>query len=192
MVRFAEVQKVGSLFRDLPCPWFVCGGWAIDLFLNRVTRSHKDVDLAVARDDQFEVRDYLRQRGWKLEKALGGELIPWTGGERLALPVHTLWCTNDKHDPDFIVLLLNEMSEEQFKFRRDQSITLARERMSFESSSGLPVLAPEIVLLYMSNRPEEYDADFQNTAGLLAEGRRVWLKGALNKLFAQHPWANQL
>jgi hypothetical protein len=192
MSAFAEIQKVASLFSGLQCQWFVCGGWAIDLFLNRVTRSHKDVDIAIARDDQFKVRDYLRRRGWNLEKALDGALIPWVDGERLALPVHTVWCRNDKYDPDFIELLLNEIDGDQFRFRRDQSITLARERMFFKSSSGLPVLVPEIVLLYKSNCPGEYEADFQNTVNSLAEGSRVWLKAALNKLFAQHPWAERL
>ena len=184
----AAVQKVGSLLCDLQCQWFVCGGWALDLFLKRVTRRHKDVDIAVARNDQFEVRDYLRQRSWRLEKAIDGELIPWRDGERLVSPFHTVWCKNGNHDPDFIEVLLNEIDGDQFRFRRDQSITLARERMFFKSSCGLPVLAPEIVLLYKSNCPEENDADFQNTIELLAEESRVWLKGALSRLSARHPW----
>src|SRR5262249_53786642 len=158
-----ELEKVSVLLHDLPCQWFVCGGWAIDLFLNRITRNHKDVDIAVARNDQFQARDYLQQRGWSLEKAINGELIPWADGEWLALPIHTILCRNSNSDPDFIELLLNEIDNAQFRFRRDQSIALARERMFFRSSSGLPVLAPEIVLLYKSNCPEEYDADFQNT-----------------------------
>lgn len=82
---FAEIRKVDSLLSGLNCQWFVCGGWAIDLFLNRVTREHKDVDIAIARRDQFEMRDYLKRRGWKLEKAAGGELISWTDAEYLQL-----------------------------------------------------------------------------------------------------------
>jgi hypothetical protein len=192
MAEFAEVVKVGSLLRDLPCPWFVCGGWALDLFLGRVTRAHKDVDIAVARDDQFAVRAYLLGRGWKLEKAAGGVLTPWADGERLEVPDHAVWCRNEIHDPDFFEVLLNEVNGEHFRFRRDQSITLLRGRMSFKSASGLPVLAPEIVLLYKSNRPEEYDADFRGTVQSLAEESRDWLKGALKKLFARHPWVDSL
>ena len=192
MNAFAEAQRVGALFSDLACQWYVCGGWALDLFLNRVTRKHKDVDIAIARNDQLVVGDYLRKRGWQLAKAIDGELSPWAEGERLDLPIHTVWCKNDKYDPDFIELLLNEIDDKQFRFRRDQSITLARERMSFISSDGLPVLAPEIVLLYKSNCPEEYDADFQNTVGSLALESRLWLQAALNKLFPQHPWVDKL
>ena len=192
MSAFAEVQKVAALLRDMPCQWFVCGGWAIDLFLERVTRSHKDVDIAIARSDQFKVRAYLQQRGWQLEKAIDGQLLPWPDGERLAWPVHTVWCRNDAYEPDFIELLLNEIDEGQFRFRRDRSITRARERMCFKTSSGLAVLAPEIVLLYKSNCPEEYDADFQHTVAALTAESRAWLRGALDKLFARHPWAARL
>src|SRR5262245_38132670 len=133
MNTFVEVQKVGSLFCDLSCQWFVCGGWAIDLFLERITRTHKDIDIAVARENQFKVRNYLLQRGWKLEKAINGELIPWTDGERLILPVHTIWCKNENYEPDFVEILLNEIDDEQFRFRRDQSITRARDKMFFKA-----------------------------------------------------------
>ena len=192
MAEFAEVTKIGSLLRDLPCPWFVCGGWALDLFLGRVTRPHKDVDVAVARDDQLVVRDYLLGRGWTLERAEGGELIPWADGERLELPSHALWCRNGSHDPDFFEVLLNEIDGGGFRFRRDQSVTLARGRMSFRTPSGLPVLAPEIVLLYKSSRPDEEDADFRSAVGSLPKESRGWLKDALGKLFIQHPWADSL
>ena len=177
---------------DLSCQWFICGGWAIDLFLNRVTREHKDIDIAIARNDQLKIRDYLRDRNWQLEKAIDGRLIPWADQEWLSLPVHTIWCKNQNHEPDFIEILLNEIDETQFKFRRDQSITLPREEMSFRSLSGLTILAPEIVLLYKSNCPEEYQADFDNTVEFLSEKSCAWLKVALNKLFGQHPWADKL
>ena len=177
---------------DLQCQWFICGGWAIDLFLNRITRNHKDIDIAIARNDQLKVQEYLKQRGWILEKAINGKLSPWTDREWLTLPVHTIWCKKDKYDPDFVEVLLNEIDEDQFRFRRDQSITVAREQMFFKTSSGLPVLAPEIVLLYKSNCPEEHEDDFQNTVKSLAEEKRIWLRMALSKLFAQHPWLGRL
>lgn len=192
VTEFAEVHKVASLLRDLPCPWFVCGGWALDLFLGRVTRPHEDVDVAVARDDQLVVREYLLRRGWALEKAMDGKLIPWLDGERLELPAHAVWCRKSGHDPDFFEVLLNEIDCDGFRFRRDQSITRAQERMSFRSPSGLPLFAPEVVLLYQSNRPEKYDADFRNTAQSLSTESRDWLKGGLKKLFARHPWVDSL
>ena len=192
MTTFDEVRKVGALLRDLGCGWFVCGGWALDLFLGRVTRAHKDVDIAVARRDQLEAQAYLLRRGWRLEKAFGGRLSPWDEGEWLALPLHGVWCRNEAHDPAFFELLLNEIDDETFRFRRDTAVTLPRARMSFRSPSGLPVLAPEVVLLYKSNSPEEYGEDFRNAAPALSAGARAWLKGALDKVSPGHVWADEL
>lgn len=79
-----------------------------------------------------------------------------------------------------------------FRFRRNQSIRREREKMFFRTSSGLPVLAPEIVLLYKSNCPAEYAADFQNTVESLSRERRAWLKASLNKLYKQHLWTDRL
>ena len=143
LTTFAEVEKVASLLRDLPCEWYVCGGWAVDLFLGRVTRAHKDVDVSVARRNQLEVRQYMNARGWRLEKAHDGRLTPWEDGEFLSPPLHTVWCRSDAHEPDFVEFQLDEIDDERFAFRRDASVTLPRGRMSFTTPSGVPVLAPD-------------------------------------------------
>lgn len=192
MTSFDEVRRVGELLRGCGREWLVCGGWALDLFLGRVTRAHKDVDIAIARRDQLEVQGYLLRRGWSLERAFDGRLSPWDEGEELVLPLHGVWCRNGAHDPAFFELLLNEVDDELFRFRRDQSVTLPRARMSFESPAGLPVLAPEVVLLYKSNSTEEYAADFRNAAPALSEAARAWLKDALGKVSPGHPWAGEL
>jgi hypothetical protein len=64
--------------------------------------------------------------------------------------------------------------------------------MSFESPRGLPVLAPEVVLLYKSNSPEEYGEDFRNAAPALSVEARAWLRGALEKVSPGHRWAGEL
>jgi hypothetical protein len=192
MMSFAEVEKVGALLGGLRCEWYVCGGWAIDLFVGRVTREHKDVDICVARRDQAEARDYLLRRGWRLEKAFEGELSPWREGEALAPSVHTVWCRSEAHDPGFVELLFDEIDDERFRFRREPTVTMPRARISFKSSSGLPVLAPEIVMLYKASRAEEHAADFRSAAGSLDDEGRAWLRAALEKVYARHPWLEEL
>ncbi|MCL4541605.1 MAG: hypothetical protein M1396_04620 [Chloroflexi bacterium] len=49
---FTAVRPVATLLTDFDRPWFIAGGWAIDLFLGRQTRAHKDVEIAVLRQDQ--------------------------------------------------------------------------------------------------------------------------------------------
>lgn len=59
---FQPVLEVASLLRNFKRPWFIAGGWAIDLFFGRVTRNHDDVDVAIFRGDQRELQAYLS--GW--------------------------------------------------------------------------------------------------------------------------------
>ena len=41
------VTTVERLMRPYTGTWALCGGWAIDSWLNRVTRDHEDLDIAV-------------------------------------------------------------------------------------------------------------------------------------------------
>jgi hypothetical protein len=185
---WSDPEGLGALLAELKCPWYICGGWALDLYLDRVTREHKDVDVAVARSDQWLVRQYLQSRGWRLEKVSGGTLSRWLDGEWLELPVHSVWCLNEQHRPAFIEVLLNEIDSHELRFRRDQRIVLARDRMWFRSASGLPVLAPEVVLLYKSSDPATNAGDFNRVVAHLSQDGRTWLRSALSRLFGAHPW----
>jgi hypothetical protein len=62
-------------------PWWVAGGWAIELFLGCVTRGHKDMDIAIARERQPEMARALQ--GWDIQIASAGKLTPWTAGDWL-------------------------------------------------------------------------------------------------------------
>jgi hypothetical protein len=191
---FNDVVQAVKLFEAYEWPWAVCGGRAIDLYLNRVTRPHKDVDFAVLRRDQLVIQDYFSSRGWTLEKAAGGQLVPWHPGEWIDLPVHVIWCKNTHASPDFVELLFNEVDEVSFLYRRDASITLPLDKMMILSSSGIPILAPEIVLLYKSVKPEDDTAaaDFRNVLPNLSQQANHWLAAALRRLQPDHSWLKDL
>ncbi len=191
---FSDVTQAVKLFAYYSHPWAVCGGWGIDLFLNCVTRPHKDVDFVVLRKDQLIVQEYLLSRGWTLEKAIPGQLFPWQIGEWIDFPVHTIWCKKPKASPDFIELLFNEVDDTDFLFRRNALITLPIEKMIISSASGIPILAPEIVLLYKSADAEDLFAasDFKNVIPTLSAERCDWLAGALRKMYINHVWLENL
>lgn len=191
---FEDVRKAVRSFESYPLPWAACGGWAVDLFLNRITRPHKDVDFAVLRRDQLVLQKHLLSQGWTLEKAARGEPSPWAPNEWIDLPVHVIWCKDPGRCPDFIELLFNDVDEVNFYYRRDASITLPVERMIVPSPSGIPILAPEIVLLYKSGRPEDQPAamDFKNVSLRLSRDAGFWLAAALRKLNPDHIWLKAL
>jgi hypothetical protein len=71
-------------------PWGICGGWALDLYLNRVTRNHKDVDMAILRRDQLPLQKMLLESGWEMEIASKGTFTKWAPGIPICSPLHTI------------------------------------------------------------------------------------------------------
>ncbi|HEY9659361.1 MAG TPA: hypothetical protein V6C65_12970 [Allocoleopsis sp.] len=191
---FRDCLHVAQYMRGFSYSWCICGGWAIDLFINQVSRSHKDVDIAIWRKDQIALRHYLVRQGWKLEKAIEGQLFPWIETEWLDLPVHTIWCHHPDLQPEFIEILLNEVNEHNFLFRRDLSISHALEDAIVPSASGIPILAPEIVLLYKAKTASDpaNQADFEGILPHLDITQRNWLRSALIKAHPGHHWLDSL
>lgn len=187
---FAPLHAVAGLLSDLPVPWFVCGGWAIDCFLGGMTRDHKDVDIGIPRAKQLAAQVYLQAQGWTLNIAHEGQLTPWTIGEFISLPLHVLWGRNEMYKPDFVELLLNEIAGEIFASRRDTTITLPMARAVLRTPDGLRYLAPEVALLYKSGGPtlEENARDFATALPALDGEQREWLRAALAKTRPDHPW----
>ena len=182
---FSVPLKVGALLSGFGRPWWVAGGWAIDLFLGRVTRPHKDIEIALIRCDQAALQAYLSH--WRFNKVAGGQRRPWARGERLALPVHEIHGRGDGGQK--LEVLLNEYCDGHWLFRRDSRITRPVGLLTGRTAGGVPFLRPEIVLLYKSKQPGANDqADFHRAAPLLPAHSRRWLRGALRQHLPGHPW----
>ena len=173
-------------------PWWVAGGWALDLFLGRVTRPHHDVDVAILRRDQAVVQSHLVD--WSLhwvEPRSGGQSHHWPAGEWLAPPVHEIHGTHPNGAT--IELLLNEAEGEIWHFRRDQRIWRPLHVVGRRSSQAIPYLAPEVVLLYKAQESRESDrGDFVMVRDALDEEQRSWLASALRVASGNHPWLTML
>src|SRR4051812_33101230 len=117
------IDEVVSLFRGVQFPWWIGGGWGLDLFLEGPTRSHEDVDVLVLRRDQTKLQHHLR--GWQLcaaDPPGTGALRPWTQGEELQLPVHQVWCRQRDDGPWQLEIMFGETTNDYWWFRRNPAI----------------------------------------------------------------------
>jgi hypothetical protein len=182
--------KVAALMRGFARPWFVAGGWAIDLYLGRVTRPHADIEIAIFRQDQAVLREHFS--GWSWQKVFNGALSSWQG-ERLDWPVHELYCGNEAAEPPQLEVLLNEAQGDEWVFRRNDDVTRPIARCYLTSAAGINFLAPEIVLLYKSKGTRDKDEqDFAAVIERLETEQREWLRGAIATCNASHHWLNSL
>jgi hypothetical protein len=176
-----------SLVRDMQHykrPWFVAGGWALDLFAGAQSREHKDVDLAIWRDDQQELRRFLGQ--WSLFKAVSGQLVPWAQDEALEKPVHEVHTHLGERRLEF---LLNDHQNGMWLYRRNQAVSLPRESFGRVSAKGVPYLAPEVVLLYKAKATRTVDElDFTKTLPRLDPAAACWLADAIGACYPGHHW----
>ncbi len=144
---FSLCHQVKSILSDYDKTWFIAGGWAIDLFLGRETRSHGDIEIAIFRIDQFSLKSYLED--WEIKKVIDGTFHEWKN-EQLVHPIYELHASH-KHSNMKMEILLNENYQSDWIFRRDSRIKLHEKSIFNISEDGIPYLKPEIILLYKAN-----------------------------------------
>jgi 2-amino-4-hydroxy-6-hydroxymethyldihydropteridine diphosphokinase len=163
---------VAAWFDGFDGLWAIGGGWAIDLFVGRTTREHKDLDVAVARVDVPKLHDQLR--GWELFFPSPGAFVPWLPGEALPDEQHQLWCKRDgvwTHE-----ILFEDIRDGVLHYRRNPSITIPVDEAILHTADGIPFIAPHLQLLYKakSNRVRD-DADRAVALPLMTDAQRAWL-----------------
>jgi len=190
-----SVEETVALMSGLSVPWWIAGGWAIDLFLGRQTRMHEDIDILIRRDDQLEVQKYLRDRNWDLHKTKQPGLKPWPVGEFQMQPVNDIWCRRTPTSPWAFQIMLLDTEGDRWVFRRDPSIQGPLEELGLRTSTGIPFMRPEIQLLYKA-KPQTLDkdqSDFDFAVPCMTREARTWLLHHLEKRYPEgHDWISVL
>lgn len=187
----APLDEVVALMRGLAAPWWVAGGYAIELAVGRAYREHGDVDIALLRRDQIAVRRLLD--GWDVHAAVVPQTLrPWALDEVLPEQAHDIWVREHPDGPWRFQLMLDEADGEEWTYRRDPRIRRSLSGLIVEED-GFHRLAPEVQLLYKSKgmRPKD-EADFEAVLPLLSDGQRRWLDEALETEHTTHPWRERL
>ena len=184
-----SVAELVAALADARTIWWLAGGWALDLFLGRETRTHDDIDVQILRAHHVQVRAVLA--GWDLHAAdPPGTLRPWPVGEELPAHVHDIWCRRSPADPWAFQLMIADTSGEDWVYRRDPRIRRPVIELSGPTStSTLRVLSPDVQLLYKSKglRPKDQQ-DFDAVLPALTLGQKGWLRTALETSSPGHPW----
>ncbi|WP_252501664.1 nucleotidyltransferase domain-containing protein [Sporosarcina sp. Marseille-Q4943] len=181
-------RKVVDWIEGYDRPWGIAGGWAIDLFVGNKTREHSDIEIAILREDQHRIKTILAD--WSFQKAVRGELVAWQS-EMLELPIHELHGVNRMGER--LEVLLNEVENAQWIFRRDPAITFPSSRLFLITEDGIPYLHPAVVVLYKAKNSREKDhADFLSVKDLLSNEDQQWLCNAFKIHVPGHPWISHL
>ncbi|HEX2143280.1 MAG TPA: hypothetical protein VHG10_02110 [Glycomyces sp.] len=188
----APPTEVHDLFAPVASPWWIAGGYAIELAVGRPFREHGDVDVLLLRRDQLVVQRVLDDWEWWAADP-PGRLRPWARGEVLPPEVHDIWCRPGPDEPWRMQFMLDGFEDDEWVSRRDPRIRRPVSELGRVSADGIPYLAPEIQLLYKAKAPRPKDeADFTAALPILDASQRRWLREALTTAYGPHPWQARL
>ncbi|MEM6800147.1 MAG: hypothetical protein AAF696_02020 [Bacteroidota bacterium] len=183
------VYQIKDLLQAYTGRWMIAGGWAIDLFLNKQTRAHSDIEIAIPRKEQLQLQSYLE--GWNFSYYHKGIPANWEEGQFLELPLHEI---HGKKGAQNIEILLNEIEGDTWHFRRKLDITWPVDKLICHHPDGIPFLCPEVVLLYKAKDPRKKDfLDVENCLPDLSKESRSYLKISISDTHdASHPWVKEI
>lgn len=187
-------DKAISFLQNYEGLWAVCGGWAIDIFLDEQTRKHKDLDVTISRRDQLKMQSYLKSNVATYLKVVSGELLQWDDDDYLERPIHNVWCSPPNLPQHYLEVMFSETNDTEFIFRKNNTIRRSIDKAFLNTNKNIRILAPEIVLLYKSRDLEREDnlADFKNCVPTLVDEQKEWLKSALIKFRGENMWLKDL
>lgn len=192
-----ELSRTAELMAGFPHRWFLCGGWAVDAWLGKTTRSHSDVDIAVSYDDQAGLYEYLCD--WDMighDPNVPDDSPDRWNGRRLDLPAH-IHAYNTAVLETQLEIYLNAIIGDQWICRQRPTISC---ELYGPSPWQLPTVPPELVLFYKAGgnldqldqlRPHD-EQDFRALLPLLPLEQHSWLADALNRAHPNHPWRTLL
>lgn len=181
-----QPADIARLLRGLEVPWYVAGGWAVDLFHGRQTREHGDLEIAVPAPDFGAVRDALP--GYTFEVAGSGLLWP------LASPafdlMHQVWVSDPATGAYRLDIFREPQRDGMWVCRRDQGIEMPYQQIIRRTPDGIPYLVPEIALLFKAKHSAlaKNQADFDASLALLDDAALGWLERALQRVHPGHAW----
>jgi hypothetical protein len=188
----ASVQEVTAYFADFPGPWWIAGGFAIELATGRAIRSHDDIDVGLLRTDHLHAHAALP--GWELWAAdPPGQLRPWGRGEPLPGHVHDVWCRPRAASPWRVQLMIDESDGPGWVSRRDPRLRRPLREIIRTTADGIPFLAPEVQLHYKARARRPKDVlDLHAALPVLGAAEREWLRDSIGAAEPDHPWLELL
>jgi hypothetical protein len=185
----ARPAEVAELFSRVGVPWWIAGGYAIELAVGRAFREHADIDVLLLRRDQLAVQEALASWEWWAADP-PGTLRPWERGEFLGHGIDDVWCRPSASAPWRIQIMLDEAEGDEWVSRRNPALRRPLGELGARSPDGLPYLAPEVQLFAKAHgtRPQD-EQDFAAVLPVLDAAQRRWLAEALED---SHPWLSRL
>lgn len=212
------IIKANELLKKGSFEYAFCGGFAIELFLNRTIRKHGDIDVSAYWHDRDKIILYMQSLGWNVYEMCGDGIAHHITNVKFQIKAkRNIFCLKPgcslvKLTPhgdidmyyldfehsgqtklNFIEFLFNSRTTDSFLYARNESISLPITKAIF-TRDGIPYLAPELILLYKSTdtEREDYQLDYDSAKAEMSAEQRCWLQAALKAMNPSgHKWLDR-
>ena len=180
--------RVAENLTGVTAPWCVAAGWALDLFLERQTREHDDLEIGVPSDGFARVHEALAS----FDFVVIGDGKAWPLTDESLARYRQTW-VREPNGPWRVDVMRERWDGDTWICRRDARVRVHAASLISRTADGIPYLQPEIVLLFKAKaaRPKD-EQDFAAVLPHLDGSRRLWLRDALDLVHPGHPWLEPL
>ena len=178
-------RAVADRLAVLDVPWYVAGGWAIDLHVGGTLRDHEDLEIAVPAAEFPAIAGRFPELAFYV--AGRGAVVPATP-DALAR-YHQTWAYDPAAEAWRFDVFREPHDGDVWISRRDARLRRPYAEIVRRSPDGIPYLAPDVVLFFKAKhrRPKD-ENDFAAVAPVLTVAERAWLTHALDLVHPGHPW----
>jgi hypothetical protein len=185
-----DVAVVADLLSDADVLWWLSGGEALDVFLQRSSRAHDDIDVSVRRSDWPTLRRFLRHR-LDVKIAHNGVLSD-VSDRPLDDEVHGFWARDVAGGPWRLQINLELVDDADWVYRRDLRIRRPLREVVWWRGT-LPYVNPAVQLLWKAKDPRPKDEqDLAAVIPLLSDDERQWLAEVISLTCPASPWASTI
>jgi hypothetical protein len=176
-------EELAGWLSGAAMPWGIAGGWALDLWRGSVSRPHSDIEISCFLADLPALLPLLSS--FEIAIARNKQLTPYAPGTALPAPPFSLWLRRHGETLWDFEIVAEAQLDGRWAYRREASVQRPLSAVFTRTTSGWPIIAPEIQLLYKCKQPRDKDlVDLARYVPALDEAARLWLRSAVA---AAHP-----
>ncbi|GEN86163.1 MULTISPECIES: short-chain dehydrogenase [Oceanobacillus] len=186
-----SLQEIRYLMKDISIPWWIAGGWALDLHYGKQTRKHEDMDILIRKTHLPFLKKYLGE-SYELFLANKGSLSKLTDSENLNIQSGSIW-VKMKHEIIWLFeIMLIDTENNEWIYKRNNQIKRPLSEIGAITEDDIPYIKPEIQLLYKGGSSvirQKDNNDLERMLPILKRDEMKWLHHALSQQFnREHPW----
>ncbi|MFG5119961.1 nucleotidyltransferase domain-containing protein [Methylorubrum sp. POS3] len=184
-------RELGQRLRNAIHPWYIAGGWALDIWHGRQTREHEDLEFVVMRNDANYFRVTFNELDFFTVHSGAVEYLPPSA--KLPSDVWQLWGADMRQGCWRVDMMMESGTPDRWIYKRNRMIQTARSDAVRVSEAGIPYLSPIQVLLFKAKYCREKDQkDFDLSLPKLSAEERQQLTIWLDDMHPGHTWITKL